>query len=429
MSLSFASSILLDAKYSHVEDYLSKPEALKRMDPPWTKSFWKILKNASTFEKAYIFSYRSGLGFFYDINIRRSIAQFSSCATTLEDKIQLIPRFGYLSRLLCEKKIQAKAKKLLEFQYKNFREDLKRYEKNKGLLSSTVVISGASGFVGSFLKLMLTLFGYHVKTLVRHKPKSEEEIFWDPYCELIDKRSLEGIFAVIHLTGENLFSWRWTKKKKLKILQSRTRSTKFLAESLNNLKYPPQYFFSASAIGYYGDQGQVELSETAKPGNSFLAEVALAWEEKAKIFKGRCIHMRFGVVLSSKGGMLKKILPLFRYHLGATIGSGKEVISWISLEDLAYQILFLLKKPDIEGPFNFCTDCSLTQENFAKELGKVLHTSVWMRIPRWVLYLLFGEMSCLVIDSICAKPKKLLELGAEFAYSNFTETLKHNIGI
>jgi uncharacterized protein (TIGR01777 family) len=399
------------------------------MDPPWAKSVWKILKNAAFFENEHVFFYRSRLGFFYDIHINRSINEFSSCETTLKDTIQLKPRFGYLSRVLYEKKIQAKAKKFLEFQYENFREDLKRYENNKGVLSLTVVISGASGFVGSFLKLMLKLFGYHVKTLVRHKPRSAEEIFWDPYCELIDKRSLEGLYAVIHLSGENLFSWRWTKKKKLKILQSRMRSTKFLAESLNNLKCTPKYFFSASAIGFYEEKGQVELSENAKPGESFLANVALNWEGMAKIFKGRCILMRFGVVLSSKGGMLKTILPLFRYHLGATLGSGKEVLSWISLEDLAYQILFLLKKPDIEGPFNFCTDCSLTQQQFAKELGKALHISVWMRLPRWFLYLMLGEMSCLILDSICAKPKKLLELGAEFAYPRLSETLKHNIGI
>ena len=421
--MSYKFSILIDASIADVENYFKNPESLKRMDAPGANIRWSYAFNDS------IFHYKAHLGCFYTIYLHREITQDSSLQTKLLDEVRLIPRFGIFSRIFKKGAIE-KLFKLFKIQHKNFMEDLSRYDSFKGALSKQIVISGASGFVGSFLKVMFKLFGYSVKTLVRKRPKDEDEIFWDPYCELIDKRSLEGVYAVINLTGENLFSFRWSRTKKQKILQSRVRSTKFLAHTLNQLQYPPKVFFCASAVGYYGHLENSSAAESAQAGEGFLAHVAASWEEMSKIFtKGKSVQMRLGVVISSQGGLLKKVLPLFSFGLGAILGSGKERLSWISLEDVAYQLLFLLKHAYCEGPYNFCSSNTLTQQEFALKLSQAVKKPLWMRFPRWLLYAILGEMSSLMLNSIEAKPKKLLELGAKFAYPNFSETLQHNIGL
>lgn len=422
MSIKLSFSCLVDAPYEDVAAYLSKKESLKRMIPPWAPSNWRVTSKRvdSTSETFY-------LGFVTPLiscKIKRSLVSLESRQTQVIDEVDCQARMGLL---FFEKTLKTKLRELINHQHANIIEDLKQLRLSQVSSNDVIVIAGASGFIGRFIKTMLGLFGYKVKILVRHRPNVEEEIFWDPQCELIDKRALEGAYGVINLSGESIFSFRWTKKKKERIMKSRIQATRFLAETMNSLKYPPKVFFSASAVGFYGDRINVQLTEHSAKGEGFLSDVASLWEETSLQYtKGRVCSLRLGVVMGAQGGVLKKLKPLFSLGLGAILGSGKEVMSWISIDDVAYQILFLLKH-QVKGAVNLCSSQPITQQEFAQILGKHCKKRVLLKIPRWLVRLLFGQMSSLFLFSTAAQPKKLLELGAVFSYPNFKNTLHHQI--
>src|SRR5918997_62644 len=228
-----------------------------------------------------------------------------------------------------------------------------------------VLISGATGMIGSALTRELKDGGHSITRLTR-SPEGAGDIRWDPDAGTIDG-SLEGHDAVVHLAGESIAEGRWTPQKKRRIMESRERGTRLLAEAIADLPEPPRVMVSASAVGYYGDRGNELLREESGPGSDFLAEVCQAWETAADPAREagiRIVHPRFGLVLSPKGGALGTTLPIFRLGGGGRIGSGRQWWSWVAIDDVVGAILHALTNDSLEGPLNVGAPNPLTNAEY-----------------------------------------------------------------
>ncbi|HEY2975726.1 MAG TPA: TIGR01777 family oxidoreductase, partial [Pyrinomonadaceae bacterium] len=219
-----------------------------------------------------------------------------------------------------------------------------------------ILISGSHGLVGTALMKSLEPEGHEVFRLVRYAPSSDAEIEWSPDRYSIALARIEGFDAVVNLAGESIAEGRWTEDKKQRIRESRVKGTKLLGDALANLTNSPKTFICASAIGYYGNRGDEILTETSAPGDDFLAKVCVEWEKATALAKEkgiRVLNTRFGVILDAHGGALAKMLPPFRAGLGGKIGSGKQWMSWIALDDVVGALKFALTNEGLSGPVNF----------------------------------------------------------------------------
>ncbi|HKY45617.1 MAG TPA: TIGR01777 family oxidoreductase [Pyrinomonadaceae bacterium] len=293
-----------------------------------------------------------------------------------------------------------------------------------------ILVSGSHGLVGKALLKSLTNDGHEVVRLVRHEPiVGEPEIWWDPSEGRIDAERLEGHDVVVHLAGESIASGRWTSEKKRSILESRVKGTLLLSESLARLSRPPSAFLSASAIGYYGDRGDELLTEQSAPGNDFLAKVCIEWESATTpaVEKGiRTVHTRFGIILDEAGGALGKMLTPFRMGIGGRVGSGRQWMSWIALDDVVNGLKFLMGETSTSGPVNFVAPNPVTNAEFTKTLGRVLSKPTLFPVPAFAARLAFGEMGdALLLSSQRVEPRVLQEGGFGFAYPSLEAALRH----
>ena len=260
-----------------------------------------------------------------------------------------------------------------------------------------ILISGSHGLIGSALIALLTTDGHEVIRLVRHKPTpGSSEVEWHPDKGFIDSEKLEGLDAVVHLAGEGIASSRWTEEKKRAILESRVKGTTLIAESLAKLSRPPAVFVSASGIGYYGNRGDELLNESGTLGSDFLAHVCFEWEKATTpaAEQGiRTVLARFGIILDANGGALAKMLTPFRMGIGGRVGSGKQWMSWMALDDVVSAIRFLLYDNAVNGPVNFVTPFPVTNAEFTKTLGHVLSRPTLFPIPAFALRVAFGELA------------------------------------
>ena len=281
----------------------------------------------------------------------------------------------------------------------------------------SVAVTGASGLIGAALSLALEGDGCAVVPLVRSARAGPGEIAWDPERGSIDREGLEGVDAVVHLAGENI-GQRWTPEVRRRIVESRVRGTRLLAETLASLRTPPEVLVSASAVGYYGDRGDELLDESSSAGEDFLADVVRAWEEAAKPAASagiRVVHPRFGLILSPDGGALARMLPAFRLGVGGRMGSGRQWMSWVTLDDAVDAIRYLIASPGLHGPINVTAPEAITNEGFTRSLGRALGRPTLLAIPAIALRLAFGEMAVeTLLASQRARPERLL--GARFAF-------------
>ena len=293
-----------------------------------------------------------------------------------------------------------------------------------------VLISGASGLIGSALARRLTGEGHDVARLVRRSPQSgEQEVSWNPETGSLLAADLEGMDAIVHLAGENIAAGRWTEARKQRLRDSRIRATRLLCENLRQLRQPPQVLVCASAIGYYGDRGERELDEGAGPGEGCLSGLVQEWEGttvRAAESGIRVALARFGVVLSSAGGALAKQLLPFRLGLGGRIGDGRQYTSWIGLDDVIGALCHALVCESLEGPVNVVAPNPVTNAEYTRILGKVLRRPTLFALPAWGARLILGEMADeLLLASARVRPGQLMDTGYAFRHSELEGALRH----
>jgi uncharacterized protein len=292
-----------------------------------------------------------------------------------------------------------------------------------------ILVTGASGLVGSALVPYLTSKGHEVARLVRSQPKpGTTEVEWNPERGVTDPARLEGFDAVVHLAGENISEGRWTDEKKARIRESRAKGTRVLAEALARLTHPPRTLVSASAIGFYGSRGDEVLNEQSASGNDFLAEVCREWElatRPAAEAGIRVANLRFGVILSREGGALAKMLTPFKLGVGGRVGSGRQYMSWVTLDDAVGAIYHALMNEDVRGPVNVVAPQPVTNQEFTKTLGRVLSRPTLLPAPVFALRLAFGEMAdALLLSSMRVEPRRLKETGYTFQHPELEGALK-----
>ncbi|MDX6577233.1 MAG: uncharacterized protein QOE96_3186 [Blastocatellia bacterium] len=294
-----------------------------------------------------------------------------------------------------------------------------------------VLIAGASGLVGSALIPALEAEGAEVTRLVRSSAGAGE-IVWHPNNDHIDAKSLEGFDAVINLAGENIAAGRWTDDLKRKIHDSRVNGTHLLSEAIAKLAQPPKVFLCASATGFYGDRGDESLDEQSDSGGGFLAGVCREWEqatEPANAAGVRTVNLRFGPILAREGGMLAKLLTPFKMGMGGKVGSGKQYISWVAIDDVVNAIKLALKDESIRGPLNIVSPHPVTNEEFTKTLGHVLSRPTALAMPAFAVRLAFGEMADeMLLTSQRVIPKKLNDAGYEFQQPELEGALRKHLG-
>lgn len=283
--------------------------------------------------------------------------------------------------------------------------------------------------VGTALIKALEPEGHEIFRLVRYAPHSQAEIEWSPERYSIALARLQGFDAAVHLAGEGIAEGRWTEEKKKRIRESRVKGTRLLGDALANLSKPPRSLICASAIGYYGNRGDELLTETSPPGDDFLSQVCVEWEKGTDLAreKGiRVVNTRFGIILDAKGGALAKMLPPFRMGIGGKIGSGKQWMSWIALDDVVGAIKFALTNEALAGPVNFVAPNPVRNAEFTKTLGKVLSRPTIFPIPAFGIRLVFAEMAdALLLSSQRVEPERLKAKGFQFAFSQLEDALHH----
>jgi len=258
-----------------------------------------------------------------------------------------------------------------------------------------IAIAGASGLIGSAFINSVEEDGAEVTRLVRSSPKAGE-IEWHPNQDAIEPGKLQGFEAIVSLAGENVAEGRWTDEKKKKIHDSRVHGTHLISEAIAKLEPKPRVFLCASATGIYGDRPDETLTEQSDSGGGFLAGVCREWEkatEPASQGGVRVVNLRFGPVLAAHGGMMEKMLTPFKMGLGGKIGSGKQYISWVSIDDVVGAMKFALKEETIRGPLNVVSPNPVTNEEFTKALGEALSRPTMMAVPAFAARLAFGEMA------------------------------------
>lgn len=287
--------------------------------------------------------------------------------------------------------------------------------------------------VGKALVQFLSCGGHEVLPFVRRKLREgEKAIYWDLQKGEVDKAALEGMDAVIHLAGENIGAGRWTAERKDAIRKSREQGTRFLAETLASLKTPPKTLISSSAVGFYGDRAEESLNESSAAGQGFLAEVCRVWEEACEPARKagiRVVNVRTGIVLSLLGGALAQMLPPFLMGGGGVIGSGRQWMSWVSLEDLVGIFHYALREEAVQGSLNATAPAPLTNRDFTKVLGKVLRRPTLFPLPGFMVKTIFGEMGeALLLEGQRVLPEKLQRAGFRFLHPDLETALRWELG-
>jgi uncharacterized protein len=296
-----------------------------------------------------------------------------------------------------------------------------------------VLITGASGLIGKALQGSFEKKGYEMLLASRSEPKDERHIQWNPETGFgdADLARLEGLDAVVHLAGESISALRWSEEKKKAIRDSRVFGTRSMIEAFDKLELKPKTFISGAAIGFYGDRGEDILTETSAAGKTFLAEISKEWEAESRRAEDlgiRTVLLRTGIVLSKDGGALATMMTPFKLGVGGVVGSGKQWMSWISLDDVVGIINFALENESVRGAINVTAPNPVTNEEFTKTLGSVLYRPTFLPLPEFAVHMVFGEMGdALLLDSTRVVPKRMLDAGYEFEFTDLKAALEHAV--
>ncbi len=354
--------------------------------------------------------------------------------TTVEDEIELEPPLGFAGAAVGPALVKAELGRLFRFRYRRLFTDLARHAEHVARPRLTVAITGSSGLIGTGLRHFLTTGGHRVIRLVRDSREvGDGAVYWNPGAGEIDGEGLVGADAVVHLAGTSIAAGRWTDDRKRSIRNSRVRGTELIARTLADLgSRGPRTLVSASAIGFYGDRGSEVLDESALAGRGFLAEVCRAWEgatrpaERAGV---RVVTLRAGVALSPQGGALGQMLLPFKMGVGGRLGSGRQYLSWIDLDDLVAAVHHVLYTDSVRGPVNATAPHPVTNATFADALGRVLGRPTVLPVPALAVKAAFGELGKeALLWGQRVVPKKLLDSGFEFFSEGVEDSLRFQLG-
>jgi len=357
-------------------------------------------------------------------------------ACIMEDVIEYaLPMAPFVPAML-EKNVASRLERIFSYRHRTLAGDIACHKKYD-LSPMNILVSGAGGVIGSTLVPFLRTGGHRVGRIVRTPDrqtgnKNGLDCFCDPAGGWIDEGKMENTDAVIHLAGENIGSGPWTRRKKRRILESRTRTTALIARALSKLENPPKVFACASAIGYYGDRDGEILTEQSASGDDFISHVCREWEASAlpAVAAGiRCVFLRIGIVLTPAGGALKMLLPVFSAGLGGRIGRGNQHMSWIGIDDVAGSILHILSDDAMEGPVNVVSPEPVDNERFTEILGRVAGRPAPFAVPEKCINAVFGQMGReTILSDTRVVPEKLLNAGYAFRHRDLGAALSHVLG-
>lgn len=353
--------------------------------------------------------------------------------SVLVDEVEYALPLGALGRCLAGTLVRRRLERLFRYRHAVTAQDLAlhlAYPRDRAL---NILVSGSSGLVGSALVPFLTMGGHHVSRLVRTTVSTDQDtIVWNPEKAELDTARLEGLDVVVHLAGENIAARRWNNAHKARLRTSRVLGTRLLCDTLAKLRRRPRVLICASAIGYYGNRGDEVLTEQSASGDGFLADLCRDWEaaaEPAEAAGIRVVQLRFGIILSCRGGALRKMLLPLRYGLGGCLGSGRQWVSWIALDDVLGCIHHAIATDALHGPVNAVAPNPVTNRELTKTLGRVLCRPTPFSMPGFMARLAFGEMADeLLLSSARVLPQALLASGYAFLYPHLEDALRHLLG-
>ncbi len=351
-------------------------------------------------------------------------------ASIMEDRVEFKLPFGFLSQPFY-RFAKKDFERMFSYRHRVLKYDLEHHV--DATKKKRILISGASGTIGSILVPFLRTCGHDVIRLVRKEGKLlNDELFWDPYNGVLDLDKAGPIDAVINLNGVDISRGRWTKKQKKRIIDSRIMTTQVLVKKMSELEHKPSVFISSSAIGFYGEGEDRILSETTDRGKCFISRVCRQWEEAsmdAETHGIRTIQLRIGVVLTPAGGALKRMELPFKLGCGVKLSHGRQYMSWISMDDVLSGVLYLLNNSDIKGPVNLVAPNPVTNSEFSKTLARVFSKKVIFTLPKFVALGLWGQMGKeTLLTSARVAPEKLLDNGFLFQHETLFPALKDMLG-
>lgn len=349
----------------------------------------------------------------------------------LEDRVEYRLPFGRIGNRIAGRWVRSELERTFAYRHRVTAHDLGAHDGRKET-TMKILITGASGLIGSKLVPFLTSSGNEVVRLVRSRQAGAGTVFWDPARGEIDSRALEGVDAVVHLAGESIASGRWNATRKARIRSSRVDGTRLLADAIAHSERKPKVLVSGSAIGFYGNRGEEALNEESASGNDFLAEVCREWEAKTRAASDagvRVALLRTGIVLSPEGGALGKMLLPFKLGVGGQIGDGRQYMSWIAIDDILGAIHHALVNEHVRGPLNGVAPNPVTNHTFTKTLGRVLSRPTLLPMPAFAARLALGEMAdALLLGSQRVSPGRLLATGYNFRFTELEPALRHVLG-
>ncbi|HNN97257.1 MAG TPA: TIGR01777 family oxidoreductase [Pseudomonadota bacterium] len=449
----FVTRVALPVPAAEAFAWHEREGALERLSPPWESV--RVIEKHGTIRDGdrVVLSVAGTMGAriehvhrdyvpgrsFVDEQVHGLFASFRHChevipdgerGCVLEDRLSYTLPLGALGRTVAASSVRRRLERMFVYRHETLRRDLVRHARFADRPRLRVAITGASGVIGSALTAFLSTGGHEVLRLVRQAP-GRGEVGWDPARGKIDAAALEGIDAMVHLAGENV-GVRWTPERKERIIRSRVDGTQLIAATCAKLTRPPKVLISASAIGIYGVKNADTVDEQSALGDDFLADVCKRWEaaaEPARVAGLRVVHPRIGVVLSPTGGALAELLPVFRKGLGGPVGSGQQIMSWLSLDDALGTIYEALYCEDLSGPVNAVAPSPVSNAELSSTLGRVLHRPAVLRVPAVAVRAAFGEMGTLVaLRGVRVAPRRLLAHNFHFFDPSLESWLRHVLG-
>lgn len=352
-------------------------------------------------------------------------------SSTLEDRIEYALPLGVLGDFFGGRMARRQLERLFRYRHRITGDDLAAHRRWKEVGAMKVLLTGASGMIGSILSPFLTAGGHCVVGL-RRAGRDVTGPTWDSRTGVIDGSALAGADAIVHLAGENIGAGRWTAERKRRIRDSRVGPTRALCEQLAKMPNPPRTLVVASAVGLYGDRGEEWLTESSAPGEGFLAGVVREWEAATAPATARgirVVNLRFGIILTPRGGALQRMLLPFKLGLGGVMGSGRQYWSWVDIDDVIGAIHHALMNQSLSGPVNVVSPNPVTNREFTRTLARVLSRPAIFPLPAPVARVALGEMADeLLLYSARVRPEKLQASSYHFRHTDLEEALRHQLG-